>query len=49
MFYKKKFFENWIIDFDSIISKCKKEKNNTIYCLENDGLKILADEIKRNW
>jgi hypothetical protein len=46
---KKKFFENWIIDFDSIISKCKKEKNNNVYCLENDGLKILADEIKRNW
>lgn len=46
---KKKFFENWIIDFDSIISKCKKEKNNTMYYLENDGLKILADEIKRNW
>lgn len=46
---KKKFFENWIIDSDSIISKCKKEKNNTMYYLENDGLKILADEIKRNW
>lgn len=46
---KKKFFENWNVDFDNIISKCKKEKNSNVYCLENEGLKILVNEIEKNW
>lgn len=46
---KKKFFENWNIDFDNIITKCKKEKNSNVYCLENESLNILANEIEKNW
>lgn len=46
---KKKFFENWNVDFDNIITKCKKEKNSNVYCLENEGLNILANEIEKNW
>jgi len=46
---KKKFFENWNIDFDNIITKCKKEKNSNVYCLENERLNILANEIEKNW
>lgn len=46
---KKKFFENWNIDFDNIITKCKKEKNSNVYCLENENLKIIVNEIEKNW
>jgi len=58
---KKKFFENWDIDFESIIKLSTADKQNNsyldffqkknqpIYTLENQGLQKLADEIEKNW
>lgn len=58
---KNKFFENWDIDFESIIKLSTADKQNNsyldffqkknqpIYTLENQGLQKLADEIEKNW